>query len=405
MNVGNFLLNDPEKIQCFDNNTGRNEAAKFYNGQLPMIEIEGTSKFVPPELQSRGISKCNSGVIPCPTYGLCFDGFLFHCNNLKLASPYFIEPLIVINDERDSCELSHLGKEVIEHIQNFVESSAVQDTCSRKRSGFSVFGTSSTETTMPVSFSDISKAIGSKFTMNDSTDNVGLQYFSSFDGPDVKELLPFLDRDVFQVNMKERSIELTELFLTTKLSIPFSCWVKLLFGQICQCCWNLLFALTFSAAKYYISLLFTQPVNCLLLTMVLWLLSFIIKQRQKRSKHRKEVAEMRELAYDMLVSADDSYAVTHLRDTITHKMFPISLNDRSRAAKSLWPKVVTEVNHDSRIRKIEKNIGGLRALHWEWISVPARKERRSLLLTPKSNLESKSEEGSPTLKDLKRNLL
>ena len=115
---------------------------------------------------------------------------------------------------------------------------------------------------------------------------------------------------------------------------------------------------------------------------------------------------MRELAYDMLVSVEDSYAVTHLRDTITHRMFPVLLKDRNIAAKTLWPKVVKEVNHDSRIRKIEKNVDGFKTLHWEWISVPARKERRSMMFSPSiSSRESTSDLASPSLKDLKRNLL
>jgi len=395
---GSSLSNKTGLPQCFYDTLKQRETANIYDGKLPIYEVADAenveeksnvkvSKFIPPVLYEKGISSCENDDDKrwCPHFGRCYGGFLVDCYHSSISK--LGDDVLRVSSDHRSCELGESGTIIVNQLQSTLERITVEDVCTIQYRGFGFFRSQGDrEKPVVATFSDIAKAT------IDAMVNAPTEKFreassikwDSLDASIVASLSNFIDANIIDINKDKWTAQLSSEYLKNRIYLPFGCWLRLFSNQILQMFWSVLTTVTFSALRYYFRLLWKEPTYCILVTMIIFLLFFIRRKRSIRAKRRNEVSEMRELAYDMLATAEDSYAVLHLRDTITHQMFPTSLKDRQRASAEVWPKVVNEVKHDSRIRKIEKNVGGLRTLHWEWISVPAKKKRRSSIFSPLS---------------------
>jgi len=97
------------------------------------------------------------------------------------------------------------------------------------------------------------------------------------------------------------------------------------------------------------------------------------EQSRKRSLILQAVAQARQLSYERLMDdPSQSHIVLHIRDEIAMELHPNSKKDRHRMNREVWPRVVSDVHADNRVRKCTKILEGKQRDVWQWIAAPSK---------------------------------
>lgn len=411
---------------CFnDTFENLNDLEKALDGNLSLSDPivrnytdEGSESFMTAGKTGECLpAKFDGSFLPCPAGGRCYDGFLVDCK----ADPSFStdeigSDLLRVSADNRSCQLTLIGQQVSSEIKSSLSSFTIDHICNCKfLSPFFIGVDSSLEKDAIVSngrdeqpvilfgISSIVKNLRERLASTDVEMLSDIQW-SLVDGEMVKKILRFDEGDELFLDAGNAAVGFNANYMNNKISLPFSCWTHLALLDAASFLAGLFARTTIKLLGLVFQITTTYPLLSLCIMCIFWIMTFVRQKKQKKEFERSQIVEIRESAYDMLIHAEESYAVVHLRDTIMHKMYPMSLKDRKAAALKLWPKVVKDVQHDSRVRKIEKNVMGSRQEHWEWISVPARKQRLSIA-TPVRNPFLSNDSESPSLENLKKNLL
>mmetsp|Transcript_5087 Transcript_5087/g.6353 ORF Transcript_5087/g.6353 Transcript_5087/m.6353 type:complete len:234 (+) Transcript_5087:29-730(+) len=182
----------------------------------------------------------------------------------------------------------------------------------------------------------------------------------------LRNLISHVDNNTLSAT--NETISLTQTFIQSRLPIPFTCYLALLTVSLTV----MSLSLTMSAFKIMITSLFscfkTHPLFSIAITIFLIIIQKIHSLHSRRVRIHNQTAELRERAYDKLIQFSQPVAMSHLRDDLAHELHPTSLRDRKNIVKTVWPRVCCEVRLDTRVRKVEKSVGGVGMEHWEWIA-------------------------------------
>jgi len=406
---------------CFiDRFENLSELEKMFDGANFTISDPATRNYTD---RAGNAAECRPTTIdgnlsPCPAGGRCYEGFLIDCKaELSFSADQIGTDLLHVSADNRSCELTDVGQQLLSKIQSSVSSLTIDhicncgtllpawiggNTCSAKDAF--VKTDHGEQPVILFSASSILKNLLESLANTDGEMSSDIQW-SLVDGQMIERLVVFGGDYQLFFDSENSALGFTTEYMNSRISLPFSCWAQIILLDAVSFLWGLSVQAALNVFGVLFQITTTHPFLSLCAVCILWIMNFIRKHKQKKEVERSQIVEIRESAYDMLIHAEESYAVVHLRDTIMHKMFPMSLKERKAASLKLWPKVMKDVQHDSRVRKIEKNVMGSRQEHWEWISVPARKQRLSSAATPVRPYHSTSDSKSPSLEELKKNLL
>jgi len=172
--------------------------------------------------------------------------------------------------------------------------------------------------------------------------------------PLYEQLYPFLDENIFE--KRNSKIGLTQDYIKNKLSVPFPCYFK--FAVV-----NLSMFVFKNGTTIMKDFIMTSPLTTLIILVLTIIINWIKNKRRDRKQERALVEKTQNMVYSKLQELnEDCYQVTHLRDTISHELFPSSLKERQKFSKRTWHKVMGVVKFDSRVKRIQKNGADC----WEW---------------------------------------
>jgi hypothetical protein len=98
----------------------------------------------------------------------------------------------------------------------------------------------------------------------------------------------------------------------------------------------------------------------------------------ERRKKILDIANMRQMAYTTLQDNPQcSHLVVHIRDEIAMCLAEFNRDERQHLIKHIWPKVVSDVKLDNRVRKSQR-IGEASTLvdAWQWVATTTPKSAR-----------------------------
>ena len=242
----------------------------------------------------------------CPNHGTCNGGFLLHCND-----PF------TITSRFDSCVPSAT---ILEELEEELKNLTAVEICSS------------------ISFHQDDESV--LFTLPS-------KYEQLFDYLDASQYI--IENNT--IGFTHQYIEENTLPISTLCSIQFHCRNLVIF--FLQFTWMI------SLKLFWILLEYPLPSSITVIT--LYILKWIIQKRNLRSKEKALISKIQSLIYTKLQTAL-SIQVNHLRDDIAFDLYPYSLKERKRMNFVVWPKVVSIVKYDSRIKRVNRG----RSEYWEW---------------------------------------
>lgn len=191
---------------------------------------------------------------------------------------------------------------------------------------------------------------------------------------------------------------LHSLHVHSQLSIPTTCYITLfsldLFSFLVAQAGNLLHLLVW---KWFVSifmlclrLMYQQPFATTAFGLTIYIIRWFQSKRTQRAILRDEVEDALEVTYDCLIattatSNNCGIALIHLREDVAHAIHPSSLRRRKTFSERIWPRVVSQMKHDARIRKVQRSVGNKPMEHWQWMMNAGISEGTGTTIhTPKS---------------------
>jgi len=178
-------------------------------------------------------------------------------------------------------------------------------------------------------------------------------------------------------------IGLSENYVNKNLPISASCYFRLLVWDMIKITFVFLSHILRSAIHFIYEMCISSPLMAILCAIIIYIYIWISKRRKLVFEMRNDVRNLRQIATDKLIldcNEGEGYAALHLRDEITHELFPDKCQERNHLMFKVWPKVVNEIRADNRVHKTNKSVGGKGLEWWEWISDASRNNRRAGLM-------------------------
>jgi len=278
-------------------------------------------------------SVCPDGA-PCPTGGVCENGVLVDCT----SSFYHV------SENKGGCILSKDTNETLSTMMTILEEWTVEKKCQLLSYGkaMPLFEYSEVQLVNPVEL---------------ATNPLDLSILET----------------EFLVEQRENGIYLG---LKKAPKLPFTCLIGSLikssfenFGGFLLSCFFALIVLIGSCFEAY-------PIASLVVLVIALIVRRIQKYRNYRSKLKQDIAQVREMTYNLLQEAPESHVVLHVRDEISMDLYPSSRSQRQYLAKEVWPRVVPDIYGDNRVRKSSKVIEGKPRDVWQWVAAASAKKRQ-----------------------------
>lgn len=270
-----------------------------------------------PEAGNEGVCSVNIRKgIPCPRGGVCNGGLLIECPNT------FQE----MSEEKDQCTLSekYLPMKII----------ITDELVNRASRNCNMF-------TAPVEYDSL------KSEHSESMVELSLA------------LIDALECEGYRTLEDEEGrlyLDLPEGFI---LHLPLYCnlgnFSHSLFGTIGNLLWNVITVFltnVWGLLKFF-------PKFSLVAFFVLGCFGVNRRRRAKREQRERDIELLREMAYKYLKgNPNTAHVILHVRDAITMELHPNSRKERQILNTNIWPRIVTHLKDDTRVRKKNRIIDG-----------------------------------------------
>jgi hypothetical protein len=286
------------------------------------------------------VPSCNKeDGVACPTWGVCETGQIVGC-----SSTYY-----QVSDNKDGCVLTDESKDALSSLQEVLEEWSAREQC---RSG-------AFETRPLFKYSELQLAKPTELASDRLDPNV-LQ----------AEFIVERRQDGLYVGLSDEH----------NLKLPFSCGAGESIKKMLGRCGNLLMLAFHGLVSMAWSCFSAYP----LISLVGLLVVLIVKRgrdyRAYRSKLVREIAQVRQMAYELLQEvSSESHVALHVRDDIAMTLYPESKSRREHLIKDVWPRVVPDFQQDNRIRKSTRMIEGKPRDVWQWVAVSSTKKKTATL--------------------------
>lgn len=177
-------------------------------------------------------------------------------------------------------------------------------------------------------------------------------------------MLEKADEDIF--------IGLSDEYVDTKLTIPTMCWIGLVAADTLTTIFTSTFYAGVHTASTILVVAFAYPLISFVCLTLLLAITWARRYEKARKKLAADVANVRQLAYQRMMSDSSEHVVLHLRDGIAMDMHPTSKSDRSYLILKVWPRVVTDVRLDNRVLKTNRMVVGKPRDVWQWAAAPSK---------------------------------
>ena len=296
-------------------------------GILPEEEIPSDSPF-----------KCDKslGQVDCPEHGRCSDGSLYVCTGMHYE----------MAADGSLCVLNEAANVTMAKVETMLTNWTIQNFCSFDG----------------VEFARKSKTkAGAMFPLAKVTEQVQVE----------NSLL--LRSDAYTVVRidDELLIGLSDDYANTRLSMPTLCWVGLYAVDTVTSVVSGSFYAAMKAASTVFSVTFAYPLASLVCLFVLLAIHYTRRRQESRKTLAADVATVRQMAYQRMMSDSLEHVVLHLRDGIAMDMHPTSKHERSYVILKVWPRVVADVRLDNRVLKTNRMAGGKPRDVWQWVATPS----------------------------------
>ena len=141
-------------------------------------------------------------------------------------------------------------------------------------------------------------------------------------------------------------------------------------------CWrsskNLVFGLILSNLFHFA---FSNPTLFAMASFVLYCLFWTKRRWRARELDREEVSRIKDSTYERLQNLETGFPANMLRDDILDELEPSDEKRKMYLKKRIWPKIVKQIEADTRIQQKMKPVAGVPTEHWTFVS-PLPKEKR-----------------------------
>ena len=269
-------------------------------------------------------SENNGNMVPCPRGGICSGGILIKCSNVFQD----------LSEAEDRCTLSKkylpMTKVITEELVN-----AASAKCS-------LF-------TDPVDY-----------------DSLQTKY------PEIMvernlELIKALECEGFRSHQDEEGrlyLNLPEDFV---LNLPLYCKLGEAASSLFEAIGYVLWKVTTFFLTNIWGFLKNYPKVSIVVFVGFLFFCAVHKRGVKREKRERDTELMRKMAYEFLETHSSSaHQILHVRDDCTNELYPNSRKQRQILNNDIWPRVVTNLKYDTRVRKTTRMSDGNVRDMWQW---------------------------------------
>jgi hypothetical protein len=279
--------------------------------------------------------------VPCPTGGVCRNGELVKCSSL----------FHTVSVEKDSCILAEKYKILTAALVEELETYAKR-TCEGTNLSMHKYATmlqKHPEIMVEESPELVELVLGAELTVETDDDGlyIGLPEDHSLELP----------MSCYMDNAFKRSLETIGSLV---VKFMFSVWsvFLIILGVLWNCTW-------------------TYPLSSLIGFMTVCAIGAIKKAEDKKRKKILDTANMRQMAYRTLQDNPQCpHLVVHIRDEIAFCLAETDKNERRQLIKDIWPKVVSDIKLDNRVRKSQRMVDGVPSDAWQWVAATTPKSAR-----------------------------
>jgi hypothetical protein len=159
-------------------------------------------------------------------------------------------------------------------------------------------------------------------------------------------------------------VGLSQEYLDQRLTLPLWCEMQGWFVMGLTVMFGTVVALGWSVVEYTWRLAVAHPWFFAAGVVVFWLLQRVLFKRRLLNR----IASARDKAYRILCrDTTRGHQVLHVRDTVADETYPESRWKRGQFNIEIWPKVVSDVKKDNRVRKtITVTADGKTRDVWQW---------------------------------------
>ena len=275
--------------------------------------------------------------VKCPVPGRCLDGKLYFCLGRHLQ----------VADDGSGCVLNGAANTTIAKVEAMLANWTTENFCSFDGVEFAQKSTSKAGVMFPLA----------KVSEEINVDTMLLWKSNMF-------MLEKVNDDI--------RIGLSDEYVETKLSIPTMCWIGLVAADTLTTIFTSTFYAGVHTASTILVVAFAYPLVSLVCLMLLLAISWARRHQQARKQLVADVAFVRQLAYQRMMSDSLEHVVLHLRDGIAMDLHPTSKSARSYIILKVWPRVVTDVRLDNRVLKTNRMVVGKPRDVWQWAAAPSK---------------------------------
>ena len=311
----------------------------FMSNQMDMLE-----GIPPPNVNEQSITKCDisSIIIECPVGAVCIDGLLHSC----------LDPFQKVAMTGDTCILSKEANATLEKVQSTLIDWTVQHYCSFQ--GCKLARNAYTKgPVFPIS------------NLHETVDQVLLAQ---------SENLVLTKDEVGKI-----LVGLSDQYMEDKIVLPWLCWTFVLMIQVIQAFLGNFWGLLSFCCRIVWSTSVTYPWITLSSLITFWALRTYQRRQGDYKVLLNNVAEVRLLAHQKLMSDSLEHVVLHLRDEVALDLHPTTKKNRDYLILKVWPRVVADVRLDNRVHKTTQMLHGKPRDIWQWVATPGQRVTNGML--------------------------
>ena len=293
---------------------------------------------IPPSMNESSITQCDtsSAIAECPDNAVCIDGLLHSC----------LDPYQIMAMTGDACILSKEANATLEQVQTTLIEWTIQHHCTFQ---------------------------GCKLARNANTRGPVFPATNLLENVDEVLLAQGKDLVLTKDEVGTILVGLSDHYMEHKIVFPWLCWSFLLVIQSIQALSGLILGFLGFCIRIVWSTSVAHPWVSLTSLITLWVLRKYYRRQMDYKVLLNDVAEVRHLAHQKLMSDSLEHVVLHLRDEVALDLHPTSKTNRDYLILKVWPRVVADIRLDNRVHKTTQMVHGKPRDMWQWVATPGQR--------------------------------